>query len=272
MSVFNLDTLLLLPFAAALAMAFMNDRGARTFGVVFAFVQAVLAGHLAFGEVPFSTLAVNRAWLPQLGISWTLGLDGANLWLVVLTPLITALAFLTVSERTERIALYSANLMLLNALLSGLFLAQNLGLFYIFFEAMLIPAAVLVAGWATRDGRQTAVRFLLFTLIGSLPMLLGVLVLAYAGWGADGTPNLNFNNLDGLPRATQIFLFVPFALAFLVKMPVFPLHGWLAPLYRNAPASTIAVIAAMMSKAGAYGLLKVGLTVFPLALVESVNV
>ena len=272
MSVFNLDTLLLLPFAAALAMAFMNDRGARTFGVVFAFVQAVLAGHLAFGEVPFSTLAVNRAWLPQLGISWTLGLDGANLWLVVLTPLITALAFLTVSERTERIALYSANLMLLNALLSGLFLAQNLGLFYIFFEAMLIPAAVLVAGWATRDGRQTAVRFLLFTLIGSLPMLLGVLVLAYAGWGSDGTPNLNFNNLDGLPRATQIFLFVPFALAFLVKMPVFPLHGWLAPLYRNAPASTIAVIAAMMSKAGAYGLLKVGLTVFPLALVESVNV
>lgn len=272
MSVFNLDTLLLLPFAAALAMAFMNDRGARTFGVVFTFVQTVLAGYLACGNVPLETLAVKRVWIPQMGLSWSLGLDGANLWLVVLTPLLTGLALLTVSEKTERIALYSAALMLLNAMLSGLFLAQNLGLFYIFFEGMLIPGVLLVAGWSVKNGKETAVRFLMFTLIGSLPMLLGVLVLAFAGWGADGSPNLDFTNLDGLPQTTQLFLFVPFALAFLVKMPVFPFHGWLPPLYRNAPASTVAVIAAMMSKAGAYGLLKVGLTVFPLAMVEYLNI
>lgn len=272
MAVFNLDTLLLLPFAAALAMAFMNDRGARTFGIIFALAQVVLTGYLTGGQVPTQALSVEREWLPQLGISWSLGIDGANVWLLLLTPLLTALALLTVSEKTEKIALYTTNLMLLNAMLSGLFLAQNLGLFYLFFEGMLIPSAVLVAGWSARHGRQTALRFLMFTLLGSLPMLLGVLILAFGGWSSDGTTNLNFSNLETLPRSAQTVLFIPFALAFLVKMPVFPVHGWLAPLYRNAPASTVAVIAAMMSKAGAYGMLKVGLTVFPLAMIDSVNI
>ncbi len=272
MSIFNLDTLLLLPFAAALAMAFMNDRGARTFGIVLATIQTAIAGYLAFGSAAWESLNVVREWIPQLGLSWNLGLDGANIWLVVLTPLFTTLALLTVSEKVDRIALYSSSLMLLNAFLSGLFLAQNLGLFYIFFEAMLLPAVILVAGWSVKQGRQTAIKFLMFTLVGSLPMMLGILVLAFSGWGVDGTPNLNFTNLVGLPKQTQLVLFIPFALAFLVKMPIFPLHAWLPPLYRNAPASVVAVIAAMMSKAGAYGLLKVGYTVFPLALLEYVHI
>jgi NADH-quinone oxidoreductase subunit M len=108
----------------------------------------------------------------------------------------------------------------------------------------------------------------MFTLVGSLPMLLGVLMLAFADHGPSRTPNLEFASLTGLPAETQIRLFFLFLLAFMVKMPIVPFHGWLAPLYRNAPASAVAVIAAMMSKAGTYGLYKIGFTIFPQAMIK----
>jgi NADH-quinone oxidoreductase subunit M len=196
-----------------------------------------------------------------------MGIDGANGWLILLTPVITGLALLTVPRSTERAGLYCGNLMLLNGTLTGLFLAQNLGLFYIFFEAMLIPAVLLVAGWSRTDARETAFRFLLFTLVGSLPMLLGVLMLAFSDVGPSRGPSLEFTDLAQLTAAAQKNLFFLFVLAFMVKMPMVPFHGWLAPLYRNAPASTIAVIAALMSKAGSYGLFKIGFTIFPDAMI-----
>lgn len=262
----NLETLLGLPLAAAFAMFFMSERGARTFGALASLVQLLAGLSLVTGWVDASRLQTFHEWLPQVGLNWSMGLDGANIWLVLLTPLLTGLAILTVPDQTPRIGMYCANLMLLSGMLTGLFLSQNLGLFYIFFEAMLIPALMLVAGWSHTQGRETAFRFVMFTLAGSLPMLLGVLMLAFTANSA--APTLEFANLMGLDKGQQIRLFLPFMLAFAVKMPLIPFHGWLPPLYRNAPASTVAVIAAMMSKAGSYGLLKVGLTVFPAAMVE----
>lgn len=259
----NLETFLFLPLAAAVALYFMEGRGARTFAILLCAVQ-LLAGGQMLTSYPLEQLRTIKEWIPQLGLSLSFGLDGANVWLVMLTPLITGLALMTVPDKTEKIALYCANMMLLNGLLTGLFLAQNLGLFYIFFEAMLIPAFILIAGWSTFKGRETAYRFVMFTLIGSLPMLLGVLVLGFQ----QAQPNLEFSHLAALDLGQQTALFVPFLIAFFVKMPVVPLHGWLPPLYRNAPAPIVAVIAAMMGKAGAYGLFKVGLTVFPEAMIE----
>ncbi len=266
----NLETYLFLPLAAAVAMYFMEGKGARTFGVLLAFVQLVSGVVLAKSVLApgGAGLKTFHEWLPELGLHWSFGLDGANLWLVLLTPLITGLALLTTSERIERLGLYSANLMLLNGLLSGLFLSQNLGLFYIFFEAMLLPSVLLIAGWSRVDGRATAYRFVMFTLFGSLPMLLGILLLAFQNDVPGQLPNLEFSALSGLAKEKQEQLFFFFALAFLVKMPMVPFHGWLGPLYRNAPASVVAVIAAMMGKAGSYGLFKVGYTVFPEAMLH----
>lgn len=264
----NLETYLFLPLAAAVAMYFMAGRGARTFGVLLSLVQLLGGLSLAHAAMAPAGLKSYHEWLPQLGLSWSFGLDGANLWLVLLTPLITGLALLTVSEKTERVGLFAANLMLLNGLLSGLFLSQNLGLFYIFFEAMLLPSVLLIAGWSRAEGRETAYRFVMFTLFGSLPMLLGVLMLAFSSDVPGQIPNLEFSALTGMSSARQEQLFFFFALAFLVKMPMVPFHGWLAPLYRNAPASVVAVIAAMMGKAGSYGLFKIGFTLFPEALVR----
>lgn len=262
----NLETYLFLPLAAALAMFFMSAGGARYFGALLCAIQ-LLAGLSLHRGAP-SGLTTFQPWLPNIGLNWSMGIDGANIWLILLCPLICGLALLTLPDKMERAALYCANLMLLNGLLTGLFLAQNLGLFYIFFEAMLIPSVLLVAGWSRTQGQQTAFRFLAFTLVGSLPMLMGVLMLAFGDAMPSHHPSLEFKDLTELAAGDQRRLFPLFALAFLVKIPLLPFHGWLPPLYRNAPGPVVAVIAALMSKAGSYGLLKVGFTVFPHAMLS----
>ena len=260
----TLEIFLALPVLAALAAFFMQGQNSRRFATAVAAVQTLIGLGLATaGNI--ENLSTKIAWIPALGLNWSLGLDGANVLLVVLTPLLTTLAMLTLSAELEKSGSYPAHLLLLNAMLCGVFLAQNLGLFYIFFEAMLIPALFIVVGWSKRDGQKTALKFLMFTLAGSLPMLLGVLILAFGGSGS----SLEFEALNNVPADRQLFLFFPFLLAFAVKMPLVPFHGWLGPLYKNAPASSMVLIAAFMSKAGTYGLLKVGLEVFPKALSET---
>lgn len=264
----SLDVLLCLPLVGALAMFFMSGRAARGFGVGVCALQLLL-GFIVYAGGGGTALKSYHSWLPGLGLNWSLGLDGANVWLILLCPLLTGLALLTVSDTLPKVGLYSAQLVLLGALLSGLFLAQNLGLFYIFFEALLIPAVILVAGWSRVDGRKTAHRFMMFTLSGSLPMLLGVLMLAFHSVIPGRPPSLEFQDLAALhlDGAYQAKLFLLFIFAFMVKMPIVPLHGWMIPLYRNAPASAVVVIAALMSKAGTYGLIKIGYTIFPEALI-----
>lgn len=255
-----LNLFLALPVVSAFAVFLMRGKGARAFASFVVLTQIVLALFLTCGKGDPGNLVVFTPWAPDLGLNWSLQIDGLNLLLVLLTPILTFLALRATDPKTKNLHSFAACLLLLDGFLCGLFLAQNLGLFYIFFEAMLLPTLILVAGWAKKDGPATALKFLMFTLLGSLPMLLGILVLAFSGIGGD---SLEFADLGGISASRQLYLFFPFLLAFLIKMPMVPLHGWLPTLYRNAPASVTVIIAAIMSKAGAYGLLKVGLTVFP---------
>ena len=260
-----LNLFLVLPIISALAAYLMREKGAKLFSCFVALTQFLIGLNLTCNSDDPSRLFYFSEWIPEFGLNWSLGIDGGNVLLVLLTPLITLLALMVVKKETPNLSSYVASLLLLNGFLSGLFLAQNLGLFYIFFEAMLLPVLILVAGWSHTDGPKTALRFLLFTLLGSLPMLLGVLVLAFSGVGGG---SLEFSQLGNISEDRQLYLFFPFLLAFLVKMPIVPFHGWLPTLYRNAPAPVVVVVAAVMSKAGTYGLLKIGLTVFPEALRE----
>jgi NADH-quinone oxidoreductase subunit M len=254
-----------LPILCGIAAYLMKASSARGFAIMVTIVQFCLGLVLATG--PEESRYLQEVWVADLGLNWTLGMDGANMLLVLLTPLICLLGLMASNREISNASGLAAGVLLLDGFLSGLFLAQNLGLFYIFFEAMLLPALMLVACYARKDGPETALRFLMFTLVGSLPMLLGVLILAFS-------PDLPFQNLDfqelagKVPGNRQVYLFFPFLLAFLVKMPLVPFHGWLPSLYRNSPACVTAIIAALMSKAGTYGLLKVGLTVFPSALLQ----
>lgn len=260
-----LNLFLGLPIIAALAAYLMKEVGSKTFAALVALAQLLLGAKLVSWSATPESVTYLSEWIPQLGLNWSLGVDGANMVLVLLTPLMTLLAILCLDRKMEKLAGFVASLLLLDGFLCGVFLAQNLGLFYIFFEAMLLPALILIAGWSRKDGPETALKFLLYTLAGSLPMLLGILVLAFS---SVGTGSLEFAELKGLAAERQVYLFFPFLLAFLVKMPLVPFHGWLPQLYKNAPAAVTVVIAALMSKAGTYGLLKVGLSVFPEALRE----
>jgi NADH-quinone oxidoreductase subunit M len=254
-----------LPILCGGAAYLMKSRGARSFAILVTVVQFCLGLVMASGSE--TSRQFHQVWVSELGLNWSLGMDGGNMLLVLLTPLICMLGLMASGKQIPNGSGLAAGVLLLDGFLSGLFLAQNLGLFYLFFEAMLLPALMLVACYARKDGPETALRFLMFTLVGSLPMLLGVLILAFS---PDlSATSLDFQDLAGqVPANRQVYLFFPFLLAFLVKMPLVPFHGWLPSLYRNSPACVTAIIAALMSKAGTYGLLKVGFTVFPGAMAQ----
>ena len=162
-----LNLVLAVPIFSGLAAYLMRQSGAKSFAALIASVQTLLAIYLGFTGYP-QGISYSVEWLPQFGLYWSLGLDGANFLLVLLTPVITWLAILATPDDTPKLASYVASLLLLDGFLSGLFLSQNLGLFYIFFEAMLLPALVLIAGWSKVDAGKTALKFLIYTMVGLL--------------------------------------------------------------------------------------------------------
>lgn len=253
-----LAALIAVPALGGLICYQMRDRVAPVWAALVAAVSLLQA--LAVMASPAGR-SFTYPWVPELGINFDLAVHPAGLAMLVLTPLLTLGALLMIRPGLERSSEFCGHLLLLLAALQGLFVADNLGLFYVFFEVMLLPALLLTARWGGQRGGAVSLKFFLYTLMGSLPMLLGILTLGYQSSGQ----SLKFDNLQGLSQETQIAVFWLFALAFLVKLPIFPLHGWQVDLYRTAPAPVVAVIAGAMSKAGVFGVIRVLLGVFPLA-------
>lgn len=255
-----LVALLLIPFLAAGACFVIRDRSARGFAALTALVEFALVLWL----MDHQPVRFEAPWMPGLGLGFELQADGLSLLLLLLAPLLTTLALVLTPSDFPRLAEYCSLVLLLLGALQGLFLADNLGLFYIFFEVMLLPTLLLASFWGGEEGRSAALKFFLFTLAGSLPMLLAILFLAFFSV----TPNLSFGALGWVDPAQQVPLLILFSMAFAVKIPLFPLHGWLPGLYRSLPAPVTAVVAGVMSKAGIYGFLKVGLGLFPAGMQE----
>lgn len=254
----TLALLVLLPFLSAFACYGMRAGAARWLAVG---VPMTLIALLVW-SVTQSITDFSLPWLPGLGINFSLKLTGLNVLLLLLTPLLTACALLLQTERQSSAhPQLCGHMMLLLASLQGVFLADNLGLFYIFFELMLLPTLLIVSYWGNGSSHRVAIKFLLYTLAGSLPMLLGIVQLATLS----DNPDLSFAALSQLPDTAQWGLFGLFFLAFAVKLPLFPLHGWLVDLYESSPAWSTAVIAGAMSKAGLYGFLKICLGLLPVA-------
>ncbi|MBT9581772.1 NADH-quinone oxidoreductase subunit M [bacterium] len=253
----TLPALILLPIVGALLCYQMRDRGAPAWARLVCFMSFLQGLSLLLNPAP----PVSYRWIPQLGINFDLALHPAGVAMLALTPLLTLCSLCVLRPGLERRSEYCGHLLWLMASLQGLFVSDNIGLFYVFFELMLLPTLLLTSRWGGERGRPAALKFFLYTLVGSLPMLLGVLALGYQTAGN----GLQFSQLANLPAEVQISLFWLFALAFLVKLPVFPLHGWQVDLYRSAPAPVVAVVAGAMSKAGVYGLIRVLVGVFPLA-------
>jgi NADH-quinone oxidoreductase subunit M len=211
----------------------------------------------------------DKVWISALGIHYKLGLDGLNVVLVVLTTLIFALALMFAATREwERPRLFYFHFGLAESAVLGAFCAQDLALFVVFFDLMLIPFYFLAGMWGGPDRVRATTRLVIYTLVGSFFMLVAAIATGVLAADQHGTP-LTFviSALRGLPlsHASQEWIFLCFAFAFLVKMPLVPFHGWLPDGYKAMPIPAVAVFSAILSKVAAYGFLRIVLPLFPYA-------
>ncbi|HEY2768477.1 MAG TPA: NADH-quinone oxidoreductase subunit M [Solirubrobacteraceae bacterium] len=217
------------------------------------------------------------AWIPTLGIHYQLAVTGLNVLLVGLTTLLFAAALLASnlrarSEPLERPRLFYFHFMLAESAVLGAFLAQDLALFVAFFDLMLIPFYFLIGGWGVGPDRVRAtIKLVIYTLVGSLLMLAAAIATGVLASQEHGTAlTFSLAALHHLPLSTnsQEWIFLFFAAAFLVKMPAFPLHGWMPDGYRAMPIEVLMVFSGVLSKVGAYGFLAIVLPLFPHAAVH----
>jgi NADH-quinone oxidoreductase subunit M len=205
-------------------------------------------------------------WLPALGASWHLGIDGLSLFLVLLTTALTSIAILgSFSAITQRVKAYYMLLLALETGMLGTFMALDLVVFYVFWEAMLVPMYLLIGVWGGTDRIRAAVKFFLYTMVGSVLMLVAILWLYFLNHTQTGVYTFDLAALyqTNVPMGAQFWLFSAFALAFAIKVPMFPFHTWLPLAHVEAPTAGSVLLAAVLLKMGTYGFLRFALPLFP---------
>ena len=228
---------------------------------------------LAYGihDVPQWQMEFVMPWIPSLGISIHLGVDGLSLALVVLTGFLGILSVLcSWREIQRRTGFFHLNLMWIIGGVVGVFLALDLFLFFLFWEMMLVPMYFLIALWGHRAASSksrisAATKFFIYTQASGLVMLLSILGLAFAHFDATGVLSFDYETLRGtqLPATLEFVLMLGFFVAFAVKLPIVPLHGWLPDAHSQAPTAGSVDLAGLLLKTAAYGLLRFGLPFFP---------
>lgn len=247
-------------FVFALSLVYSQANLAASSSIIGATFSSTFLGAVS-EQVPLVTSG-------PLTLSYSLGVDGISLLLVALTSLLSAVCIAASLRIEQRVKQYMAFLLLLECGILGVFLSTNLFLFYIFWELMLIPAYLLVGSWGGERRIYAAFKFVLYTSVGSLLMLAGIIALGYYHQLAAGGPyTLDIFALIGtkLDATTQSWLFLALAAAFAVKVPLIPFHSWLPDAYTQAPAPVTAMLAGAMSKTGAYGFLRFCIPLFPQA-------
>jgi NADH-quinone oxidoreductase subunit M len=236
--------------------------------VTFAATLALWAGFQP-GTADFQFVE-RYSWIPAFGIEYYLGVDGISLMLVVLTGFLTPLALLSSWANIERkVKEFSIFMLLLETGMLGVFLSLDLFLFYVFWDAMLIPMYFLIGIWGYDQRVYAAVKFLLYTMAGSVLMLIAIIALAAMHKQATGVYSFDLLKLYALPIAggAQTWLFLAFALAFAIKVPLFPLHTWLPDAHVQAPTAGSVILAGVLLKMGTYGLVRFAFPLFPEAAV-----
>jgi len=214
-------------------------------------------------------------WIEGLNIGYKIGLDGMSLLLVMLTTFLTPVALLgTWNSVNDRLKEYTLMVLMLEVGMIGVFAALDLFLFYVFWEAMLIPMYFIIGIWGGQDRVYAAIKFFLFTLFGSLLMLVAILVLGYYAstvpGGAFTTDLLVLYEIGPqIPAAVQLWMFLAFALSFAIKVPLFPLHTWLPDAHVQAPTAGSVLLAGVLLKMGTYGFIRFCLPLFPQAALAS---
>ena len=262
-----------LPAIGAVATALVSRRRPESSRLV-ATLFSVATGALTVAVlVAFKTddagfqMTEKYTWIRDLDISWYLGVDGISLFLVVMTGVLFPLAMLGAPPHHDDKS-FHVWLLLLEAGCIGVFLALDLFLFFLMFEIVLVPMYFLISGWGYANRRYAALKFFLYTMLGSAFMLVGLVATAVLhASGSDGDLTFNLvtiaNDQGAIAAVTARWLFLAFAIAFAVKMPLFPLHTWLPDAHTEAPTAGSVILAGVMLKLGTYGFLRFGLYLFP---------
>ncbi len=254
------DVLILVPLLGGLAVWLtpLPRELAAGFAFLVALVEVALwitaLGRMDFDD-PGLQLATRTAWFDDLEVSYHVGLYSWSLWLVGASVVVcaAALGYALVAGR-ERARAYGGLMLFLTGAVVGVFASQDVLLFYVFFEAMLIPIYVLVGVWGGPGRIAATVKFVIYTMAGSLLMLASI--VAY------GIDQGTFSLIDGAP-SDNVWIFLGFAIAFAVKAPLFPFHGWLVDAYRESPPEVAAVLSGVVSKAAVYGFIRIAIEKFP---------
>jgi len=272
----TLTLLTFLPLCGALLLGAFRRAPAVARLIALAFAGAVLAlsgwlctassGTRPAGAPAGFFLFEDAAWVERLGIRYTLGMDGISLALVLLTAFITVIAVLVSWKGiTERVTLYFALLLAMESGILGVFLSLDLFLYYLFWEAMLIPMFFLIGIWGHGRRVYSAVKFFLYTFLGSLLMLVAIIALYLMHGAHTGSYTFSLTRLIGttVPYGTSLWLYAAFLLAFAIKFPLVPLHTWLPDAHTDAPTAGSVILASLLLKTGAYSLMRFGYPLFP---------
>ncbi len=262
------------PLAGALFLGLLPREpvaGIRRAALVFALVPFALSLWVlaAFrpGEADFQ-LVERAAWIPAWGVDYRLGVDGVSLFLVLLTTFLTPIVVLSSwGDVHKRVKDFFVLLLVLETGMLGTFLALDLFLFYVFWEVMLIPMVFLIGVWGGPRRIYAAVKFMLYTMVGSLLMLVAILYCAWSVKTQTGSFGFGYDRFLALHLADreQLYLFAAFALAFAIKVPIFPLHTWLPDAHVEAPTGGSVILAGVLLKMGTYGFLRFAIPLFPVA-------
>jgi len=211
-------------------------------------------------------LAEDRLWIESLGIRYSLGLDGISLMLVLLAALLTVVCVLVSwKEINARVGTFHFFLLFMETSIMGVFLATDLFLFYLFWEIQIIPMFFLIGIWGHKERVYATVKFILFTLVGSLFMLIALIGLYLIHGAQTGQYTFSLYQLIQTPLrpSTGFWLYTAFLLAFAIKIPIFPVHTWLPDAHTQAPTAGSVILAGLLLKTGAYALLRFGFPLFP---------
>ena len=200
-------------------------------------------------------------WIESLHIQYFLGVDGISMPLIILTTLLTIIVVIAGWEViTKRVAQYMASFLIMEGLMIGVFSSMDAILFYLFWEAMLIPMFLIIGVWGGSNRVYAAIKFFLYTLVGSLLMLVAIIYLYFT---SDHTFNIASFHATPLTYTTQVLIFLAFFAAFAVKVPMFPVHTWLPDAHVEAPTGGSVILAAITLKMGAYGFLRFSIPITP---------
>jgi NADH-quinone oxidoreductase subunit M len=271
-----LSLVIFLPLLGAVVLMLLpkENLGVHRYGALLTSIATFATSLLILGKFSGNTfhfqLAESIPWIPAFGITYKVGIDGISLWLLLLTTFIAIIAVwfsFYVKERTKEFMVF---LLILETAMLGVFCALDLVLFYVFFEATLIPMYFLIAIWGGGNRIYSGIKFFLFTFLGSIFMLVAILYLGNKAGTFDLAALQQLASKGQLSSGSlEMWLFAAFALAFAVKVPMFPVHTWLPDAHTDAPTAGSIVLAAVMLKMGVYGFIRFCLPLFPEAAIQA---